>query len=276
MGCCSGGGDGAGAEDLDPDEKRRNELLARAANKKEEEQKQIIKMLLLGAGESGKSTIFKQMKVNFGPSYSEKERKEYVGIVYGNVILSMKAMMEAFEKLGCVMPDDLAKLNDTFSESSQSEKLTPALGEVLKAMWSHEATQGIFAKRNEYQLTDSTRYYFEAIDRLCATDYLPTVDDVLRSRVRTTGIVQSDFNIKTIQFSLFDVGGQRNERRKWIHCFDNVQAVVFVASASEFDQKLYEDETQVPSPLPSTHATERQHVDRHAIGSPPSALTHLI
>ena len=42
----------------------------------------------------------------------------------------------------------------------------------------------------------------------------------------------------------FDVGGQRNERRKWIHCFDNVNAVVFVASLSEFDQMLYEDETK--------------------------------
>ena len=42
----------------------------------------------------------------------------------------------------------------------------------------------------------------------------------------------------------FDVGGQRNERRKWIHCFDNVDCVVFVASLSEFDQMLYEDETK--------------------------------
>ena len=40
------------------------------------------------------------------------------------------------------------------------------------------------------------------------------------------------------------MGGQRNERRKWIHCFDNVDAVVFVASLSEFDQVLYEDENK--------------------------------
>jgi len=67
---------------------------------------------------------------------------------------------------------------------------------------------------------------------------------VLRSRVRTTGIVQSDFRIKSMDFAMFDVGGQRNERRKWIHCFDNVDAVVFVAALSEFDQVLFEDETQ--------------------------------
>jgi len=41
---------------------------------------------------------------------------------------------------------------------------------------------------------------------------------------------------------MFDVGGQRNERRKWIHCFDNVTAVIFVTAISEFDQVLYEDE----------------------------------
>lgn len=40
------------------------------------------------------------------------------------------------------------------------------------------------------------------------------------------------------------VGGQRNERKKWIHCFENVTAVLFVAALSEYNQVLYEDETQ--------------------------------
>ncbi|KAL1521159.1 hypothetical protein AB1Y20_022712 [Prymnesium parvum] len=241
---CGGGGDGAGAEELDPEEKKRNEMLAREANKIEEKQRSVIKMLLLGAGESGKSTIFKQMKVINKNGYTEKERKEFVGIVYSNIISSMKALMEAFEKLEVQMPDDLAKMNDTFQEAAESEKLTPATGELLKSMWMHEATKAMFGRRNEYQLNDSTQYYFEDITRLCQDGYIPSEQDVLRSRVRTTGIVQSDFTIKSIQFSMFDVGGQRNERRKWIHCFDNVQAVVFVASCSEFDQKLFEDETQ--------------------------------
>jgi len=40
---------------------------------------------------------------------------------------------------------------------------------------------------------------------------------------------------------MYDVGGQRNERKKWIHCFDLVTAVIFVAAISEYDQVLYED-----------------------------------
>jgi len=60
--------------------------------------------------------------------------------------------------------------------------------------------------------------------------------------VRTTGIVENSFEIDGNQFRMFDVGGQRNERKKWIHCFENVTAVLFVAAISAYDQVLYEDE----------------------------------
>jgi len=50
------------------------------------------------------------------------------------------------------------------------------------------------------------------------------------------------FEIDGNQFMMFDVGGQRNERKKWIHCFENVTAVLFVAAISGYDQVLYEDE----------------------------------
>jgi len=43
---------------------------------------------------------------------------------------------------------------------------------------------------------------------------------------------------------MVDVGGQRNERKKWIHSFDSVTAVIFVAAISEYNQVLYEDSSQ--------------------------------
>ena len=51
-----------------------------------------------------------------------------------------------------------------------------------------------------------------------------------------TGIVEHKFEIDGNKFAMFDVGGQRNERKKWIHCFQDVTAVMFVAAISEYDQ----------------------------------------
>lgn len=46
---------------------------------------------------------------------------------------------------------------------------------------------------------------------------------------------------------MVDVGGQRSERRKWIHCFENVTSIIFLAALSEYDQVLYENEKDVSS-----------------------------
>jgi guanine nucleotide-binding protein subunit alpha len=51
---------------------------------------------------------------------------------------------------------------------------------------------------------------------------------------------------------MFDVGGQRSERKKWIHCFENVTSIIFCVALSEYDQVLLEESSQVgtPSKLP--------------------------
>ena len=73
---------------------------------------------------------------------------------------------------------------------------------------------------------------------------LPKSQDVLRVRVRSTGITEAQFEFEGMEFSLLDVGGQRNERKKWIHCFESVTAILFCASLNEYDQVLREDPTQ--------------------------------
>lgn len=60
---------------------------------------------------------------------------------------------------------------------------------------------------------------------------------------------------------MFDVGGQRSERKKWIHCFENVTSIIFCVALSEYDQVLLEESNQVRSLLcsfPTHHGpTER-------------------
>ena len=86
--------------------------------------------------------------------------------------------------------------------------------------------------------------FFEKVEAIAGEDYCPTLKDVLQMRVRTSGIVEEEYIIDGVKFVMYDVGGQRNERKKWIHCFDEVTAVIFVAAISEYDQVLYEDATQ--------------------------------
>ena len=105
--------------------------------------------------------------------------------------------------------------------------------------------------------------FLDDLDRLGAKDYQPTEQDILRTRVKTTGIVEVHFSFKNLNFKLFDVGGQRSERKKWIHCFEDVTAIIFCVAMSEYDQVLHEDETTVKS-LENKNSTNLQsHLPLH-------------
>lgn len=73
-------------------------------------------------------------------------------------------------------------------------------------------------------------------------NYIPDDEDILRARMRSTGIEEAEFKFLDMNFRMVDVGGQRSERRKWIHCFQDVNAILFCASLNEYDQTLREDQ----------------------------------
>jgi guanine nucleotide-binding protein subunit alpha len=83
------------------------------------------------------------------------------------------------------------------------------------------------------------------MDRLFSKDYMPTDQDILRTRLRTTGITETVFELGNLTYRMFDVGGQRSERKKWIHVFDNVQVVLFLVAISGYDHVLVEDRNGV-------------------------------
>jgi guanine nucleotide-binding protein subunit alpha len=96
-------------------------------------------------------------------------------------------------------------------------------------------------------LTGARNSFFEDLDRLFNKDFVPTDQDVLRARLRTTGITETVFDLGSLQYRMFDVGGQRSERKKWIHCFENVNALLFLVAISGYDQCLAEDKDGVSS-----------------------------
>lgn len=105
----------------------------------------------------------------------------------------------------------------------------------------------------------TSRSFFSDVERLFGRDYLPTDQDILRTRLRTTGITETIFELGNLTYRMFDVGGQRSERKKWIHVFDNVQVVLFLVAISGYDHVLVEDRNGV-STLPHSLA---QHLTTH-------------
>ncbi|CAD1478591.1 unnamed protein product, partial [Heterotrigona itama] len=86
--------------------------------------------------------------------------------------------------------------------------------------------------------------YLSDLERIEKPDFLPSEQDILRARAPTTGIIEYPFDLDSIIFRMVDVGGQRSERRKWIHCFENVTSIIFLVALSEYDQILFESENE--------------------------------
>ena len=125
------------------------------------------------------------------------------------------------------------------------------LGEDIKYIWNLPQIQCTFKKRQIYQYSfpDNLEYFFDKLSTIFKWGFQPSPQDILKCRIRTTGIVHDTYDIKNKDgqihsFTITDVGGQRNERRKWIHSFEGVTAVIFVAALNHYSAVLFEDESK--------------------------------
>jgi len=96
------------------------------------------------------------------------------------------------------------------------------------------------------RLEDMAGFFLDSLDRVTTLDYVPTDDDILRARLKTLGVSEHRFkleagNLLSHDWRVFDVGGGRNLRASWVPYFDNMNAIIFLAPISCFDQVLAED-----------------------------------
>lgn len=313
--------------------KRANDAIEQSLIKQEKQSdKNDIKLLLLGAGESGKSTVLKQLRLLHQGGFTHQERLQYAQVIWADVIQSMKILIIQARKLGIKLDcDDPANFRDLYddkrlllssnainyvdtgvaggseflndyvikySERYAYKRKKQSTGEVkafevtdhltkdstdkgtldfeeiseglhengngkmfvdtqhtysptvdnqmianaIKNLWKNDkGIKQCFHCSNEFQLESSAAYFFENVERLSQPNYVCTDKDILKGRIKTTGITETEFNIDSTKFKVYDAGGQRSERKKWIHCFEGITAVLFVLALSEYDQVLFED-----------------------------------
>lgn len=231
----------------DKEVNRINKEIEKQLRKDKRDARRELKLLLLGTGESGKSTFIKQMRIIHGSGYSEEDKRGHVKLVYQNIFMAMTTMIRAMENLSIPYGNSRNEEYAKMVKEVDYETVTTFekhFIDYIDSLWADTGIQECYERRREYQLTDSAKYYLDALDRVTESEYLPTLQDILRVRVPTTGIIEYPFDLDSIIFRMVDVGGQRSERRKWIHCFENVTSIMFLVALSEYDQVLVESDNE--------------------------------
>jgi len=215
--------------------------------------KKECKILLLGAGESGKSTIVKQMKIIHQNGYTRQELESFKPTIVKNTIDSFYTLLFYVKRMGLQFCDPKVEmlaehLRNNKPENDHTFHMTEEMAENIDIIWNDEQIPTIMDmcmdNPQQYYLMDSAPYFFSNVKRIGAPDYIPKEQDVLRARTKTTGISETRFNMGQLSIHMFDVGGQRSERRKWIHCFEAVTSIIFCVALSEYDQILLEEASQ--------------------------------
>ena len=121
-----------------------------------------ILFIFTGAGESGKSTIVKQMKIIHESGFTVEDFKQYRPVVYSNTIQSLVAILRAMPNLGIAFTDedregDAKMVMDVVSRMEDTEPFSEELLGGMKRLWVDKGVQECFSRSNEYQLNDSAK-----------------------------------------------------------------------------------------------------------------------
>lgn len=206
---------------------------------------QDVKILLLGSGECGKTTLWRHLKMIYCGGFNDDERNDMTSVVKINLISDIKTLVEAIQNSGQNVADDLeASVENINDMQLNEEELTPEVAEEITNVWHDPAIRTAYQQNNSIGLGDNASFFLDNSKRIASNGYLPTDEDLLKSRIRTSGISSLQFKINNqIKTELVDVGGQKCERSKWQKCFQGVDYLIFVVSLSDFDQFMFEDDT---------------------------------
>eukprot|EP00842_Homolaphlyctis_polyrhiza_P005227 jgi/Hompol1/5705/HPOL_001106-RA len=202
------------------------------------------KLLILGSGDSGKTTFLKQLKLRFG-GFTPKQLFEFRLQMYDNILDSAKALVAACDGLG--LPLENANARETLlrygpAVSAASQGPMPAdVVAAIRELWATESMKAAWLKANIFKIQDTADYFLDRLEVITQPTYALTDIDILHIRHPTTVVSESSFQVQEHRIHVYDVAGQRGFRKQWSSHFEHVHVVLFVTSLASFDQILVED-----------------------------------
>lgn len=187
------------------------------------------------------------MRIIHSGGFKEDERRGIRALIYSNVITAFKVLLEIIEEENMRLEDERTRAHADLIASTRHNVADDVaftdmdVKAAMLGMWEDDTVRQAVAKSHQYAENDNLSFYVENIERMFDPAWIPNDQDVLHARLKTTGITETLFRMKHINVRMMDVGGQRSERKKWIHCFEGVHCLLFMAALSGYDQCLVED-----------------------------------
>ena len=142
---------------------------------------------------------------------------------------------------------DISKYTvDEQDDTIISIQLLYEIRKSLMTLWQCDSIYNIWKSRHLYSFyfpENMDYYYNQRIGDIFEFGYCPTIKDKLKCAFRTHGLSTHNFNFSSNIFNVHDVGGAWHDRTRWIHSFDSVSCVLFVAGLNHYSQVLIEDST---------------------------------
>ncbi|KAH9940535.1 G-alpha-domain-containing protein [Epithele typhae] len=127
-------------------------------------------------------------------------------------------------------PDQMDEL-PTVQEAAD---VIAACAEDMWALWQDSVVRAVLHHRGMWP-DEGPGFFLNDVRRITQFDYEPSDDDVVRARLRTMGVQEHRF--------IFEKGSEagRDNRHAWYPYFDDINAIIFLAPISCFDEQLAED-----------------------------------
>ncbi|KAH8833997.1 heterotrimeric G protein alpha subunit B [Flagelloscypha sp. PMI_526] len=204
--------------------------------------KNILHFLVLGTPGSGKSSILR----NFGTprqnivEYTMAERDSYRENIFSYLVKAMLVILEEVDALDLMLRaanEEFASVildldpKGTFSGADMPLHISRAFANV----YSDPAVKTVLSRSKKLDRISQGLYFLEEFERIASPHYLPSDLDIQHC-CELTGITNCQFGVGELTYVVWDVNGQRGQRRKWVNCFEKITAIFFIVSMSSYDE----------------------------------------
>lgn len=154
-------------------------------------QKPVLKILLLGTGNSGKSTLFKQLRYIFGNIEENKKTEQQINVsaVHRCINTQMIMILQSYQK---TIPSEKKSIQQIYKKHEDDLEEynwnNLVYAKKIKELWEEESIKDTFYNRKNLGIVSSAPFFFDNILRFTAKNYIPTKQDVLLAKDRTTGM----------------------------------------------------------------------------------------